>query len=66
MQVLPSGHEWYELDSGRRVTLITRCDYREGTTTREGTLITGDEVVTRQTAEAKCVASVDVEQRVWV
>ena len=50
-QVLPSGHEWYELENGKRVTLITRQDYREGTTTREGKLITGDEIVTRQTAE---------------
>ena len=35
------------------MTLITRQDYREGTLTREGVLITGDDVVTRQTAEAK-------------
>jgi len=52
-QVLPSGHEWLALEGGHKVTLITRCDYREGTVTREGTYITGDDVVTRQTAEAK-------------
>ena len=39
--VLPSGHEWLELDSGSRVVLITRQDFREGT------------ITTRQTAEAK-------------
>ena len=39
--VLPSGHEWLELDSGQRVTLITREDYRVG------------KITTRQTAEAK-------------
>ncbi len=48
---LPSGHEWYELDSGRRVVLITRQDYREGGVTREGERITGDEILTRQTPE---------------
>ena len=39
--VLPSGHEWRELEDGRKVTLITRVDFREG------------KIETRQTAEAK-------------
>lgn len=42
-----------ELDSGRRVCLITREDYREGTVGRDGELISGDRVVTRQTADLK-------------
>ena len=50
---LPSGHEWYELDSGRRVVLITRQDYREGAFTREGEQISGDDIITRQTPEQK-------------
>ena len=33
--------------------LITREDYREGGVTREGERITGDAVLTRQTAEVK-------------
>jgi hypothetical protein len=36
-----------------RVILITRQDYREGGVTREGVEITGDEILTRQTPEAK-------------
>ena len=50
---LPSGHEWHELESGKRVVLITREDYREGGVTREGERITGDAVLTRQTPEVK-------------
>eukprot|EP00308_Calcidiscus_leptoporus_P011861 CAMPEP_0119359834 /NCGR_PEP_ID=MMETSP1334-20130426/7618_1 /TAXON_ID=127549 /ORGANISM="Calcidiscus leptoporus, Strain RCC1130" /LENGTH=715 /DNA_ID=CAMNT_0007374575 /DNA_START=14 /DNA_END=2158 /DNA_ORIENTATION=+ len=51
--VLPSGHEWYELDTGKRVILITRQDYREGSVTREGVEVSGNEIITRQTAEPK-------------
>ena len=39
--VLPSGHEWLQLDNGQRAVCITRVDYREG------------KLQTRQTAEAK-------------
>ena len=38
---MPSGHEWLALESGQRVVLITRVDYREG------------KIQTRQTAEQK-------------
>lgn len=52
-QVLPSGHEWLALDNGVRATLITREDYREGTLSRDGELITGDKIRTRQSADDK-------------
>ena len=51
--VLPSGHEWWLLESGQKIVLITRQDYREGCKTKEGDDITGDDVITRQTAEPK-------------
>ena len=51
--VLPSGHEWVRVN-GRRVTLITRVDYREGSAAAGvDTSVARAEIQTKQTAGAQ-------------